>query len=186
MIESMSYIGQTWTFTKIEIDRKIGDLTHLREYAESLALIKLKTYTPCFHEYHITVGQLVLPFKYPCGCLCLCCQCLVFFPRWEENKVPLIIWSCGPNFHTSQTWPIFSIKGKIKNIPQPKFTDRSSSLKRPRLHSSQILSSAGFLTLHVVRLYSTPCCSAVTSLHTGCILHPSDKHALMHHCVCRY
>lgn len=38
-------------FTKIEIDRKI-DLTHLRRYDASLALVKLKIYTRYFHEDH--------------------------------------------------------------------------------------------------------------------------------------
>lgn len=41
--------------TKIEIDRKIGDLTScLIEYAESLALVKLNMYTCYFHDHEPT------------------------------------------------------------------------------------------------------------------------------------
>lgn len=73
-------------FTKIEIDRKIGALTHLREYAESLALIKLKMYTRYFHEYHKTLGQLCLAIQISMWLSMSVLSVFGAFPCLEENN----------------------------------------------------------------------------------------------------
>lgn len=98
--------------TKIEIDIKIGDLTCLREYAESLALVKLKMYTCYVHDHHknLTLSQLILLlFEYRSGCLYLYFLKIYFLVYWcfstiKRGKIPTaLVCSCSPNFHAFQT-----------------------------------------------------------------------------------
>lgn len=91
-------------FTKIEIDRKI-DVTHLRRYDASLALVKLKMYTRYFHEDHKnpTRSRLVFAvFEH----YSIRVWSFLFVQRGKQSS-GVGIWLCSPNFHSSQTWIIF-------------------------------------------------------------------------------
>lgn len=164
-------------FTKIEIDRKI-DLTHFERICWVSCTYKAENVHPLF-SWVLLANLSVLFLKH------YSVSVWSFFMLRRKQSSRTVIWSCSPNFYKSQTWTIFH-KREDKNLHWPKFTDHTSSLKLLRLHavhSFKVFSSAGSLTLQVVCLYSTPFCSAVTSLHTQSILHPSDKHALLYHCV---
>lgn len=91
----------------------------MREYAESLALVKLKLYIFMIITKYLLV---LLPFKNPSDgpylsstfftCYFLIVEC---FPVLRRDSISTaVICSRSPNFHTSQTLTLFHIKEKKK------------------------------------------------------------------------